>query len=311
MGERLKGKSAVVTGSGQGIGRAVALALAGEGARIITNNRTPGTPGGDAETTAQEIRAAGGDAVAVFADVTGFDEASRLIQTCVDRFSRIDILVNCAAAVGPGVIYDMTEVEWDVLINSHLKSTFNTCRHATPLMKAQGYGRIINSSSDAAHYYTIGSAAYCAAKGGVISLSRYIARELGHDGVTCNAICPEAATRLTANDYTLYYLRDCYKAGMMSDAQLQFLLNLRGPEFVAPFYAYLATDAAAAINGRVFRVGDGQVALLADPFDLKAIYKDEDLGPWTVDELSRIVPLSLSLELSPVPPHAKREGTPC
>jgi 3-oxoacyl-[acyl-carrier protein] reductase len=311
MGTRLAGKSAVVTGSGQGIGRAVAVSLAAEGARIVTNNRTPGTPGGDAETTAQEIRAAGGEAVAVFADVTGFDDARRLIQTCVDRFGRLDILVNCAATVGPGLIYDMTEEEWDVLINSHLKSTFNTCRHATPLMKAQGYGRIINSSSDAAHYYTIGSAAYCAAKGGVISLSRYIARELGHDGVTCNAICPEAATRLTANDYTLYYLRECYKAGMMSDAQLQFLLNLRGPEFVAPFYVYLATDAAATINGRVFRVGDGQVALLADPFDLKGIYKDEALGPWTLEELSRIVPLSLSLELPPVPPHARREATPC
>jgi hypothetical protein len=97
---------------------------------------------------------------------------------------------------------------------------------------------------------------------------------------------------------------------MMSDAQLQFLLNLRGPEFVAPFYVYLATDAAAHINGRVFRVGDGQVALLADPFDLKGIYKDEALGPWTLEELSRIVPLSLALELSPVPPHAKRGEAP-
>jgi NAD(P)-dependent dehydrogenase (short-subunit alcohol dehydrogenase family) len=255
-------------------------------------------------------RLEGKNAVALFADVTGYDEAARLIRTCVDRFSRIDILVNCAAAVGPGLIYDMSEAEWDAQIARHLKSSFSTCRHAAPLMKAQGNRRIINSASDAAHYFALGSAAYSAAKGRGINLSRYIARELGHDGVRCNAVCPEAATRLTANDYTLNYIRECYKAGCLSNAQLHFRLNLRRPEFAAPFYVYLVTDAAANINGRVFRVGNGQVALLADPSDLKCIHKGEAVGPWAQEELSRIVPRSLSSDLPPVPPYAKRECAP-
>jgi 3-oxoacyl-[acyl-carrier protein] reductase len=312
MGQRLKGKGAVVTGSGQGIGRAVAIAMAQEGARVVTNNRQAGTEGGDAETTAQHIRAAGGKAVAIFADVGEYESAGRLVQACVDNFGRMDIVVNCAANVGPGAIHEMTEKDWDDLIRVHLKGTFNTCRHATPLMKAQGSGRIINTTSNAWYGITAGSAAYSAAKGGIVSLTREIAREMGAFGLTCNAIAPEAATRIgPGNPITDHALREWYRAGMMSEAELHFFLNLPGPECVAPFYVYLATDRAANINGRVFRCGDGVVALYAEPFELKGIYKDHKKdGPWTLEELTEIVPRSLTTGLGPIPPYPPRDKAP-
>jgi len=302
----------VVTGSGQGIGRAVAVAMAQEGARVVTNNRQAGTEGGDAETTAQEIRALGGEAVATFADVGDYESAGRLIRTCVDNFGRIDILVNCAANVGPGVIYEMTEKEWDDLIRVHLKGTFNTCRHATPLLKAQGSGRIINTASVAWYYITVGSAAYSAAKGGIVSLTREIAREMGAFGLTCNAIAPDAATRIgPGSPMTDYGLREWYKAGMMSEAELKFCLNVPGPEFVAPLYVYLATDEASHINGRVFRDGGGSISLYPEPVEVRTIHKDpKRQGPWTLDELVEIVPRSLTVGLGPIPPYPPREKAP-
>ncbi len=130
MANILRDRVAVVTGSGQGIGRAIAKAMAKEGAMVVTNNRWPGTPGGDAETTAKEIIDTGGQAVAFFDDVSRFEVAQKLIQTAVDNFGGLDILLNNAGALERKMVWDMTEEDWDRSVGSSLKGSFNCIRHA-------------------------------------------------------------------------------------------------------------------------------------------------------------------------------------
>ena len=136
MEDKLKNRVAIVTGSGQGIGKAIALALAGEGAKVVTNNRRAGTAGGDAATAAGEIAASGGQAVPFFGDVADFDTARRLVRTAVDAFGKLDILVNNAGTANMEVrCWEMSEADWDECIDSHLKGSFNCIRHASAIMK--------------------------------------------------------------------------------------------------------------------------------------------------------------------------------
>ena len=183
MAGKLTGKVALVTGSGQGIGKAVVMALAAEGARVVTNNRKPGTQGGDAATVAEEIKAAGGEAVPFFGSVSDFKEAQQAIQTAVKSFGRIDIVVNNAGSDAPKMVWNMSEEEWDMSINSYLKSSFNCIRHATPLMREQKWGRIINTTLTA-WLGAVGHCNYSAAKAGIVGLTRAVAREVGRYGIT-------------------------------------------------------------------------------------------------------------------------------
>jgi len=303
MSQRLNGKGAVVTGAGRGIGRAIALDLAAEGASVVVNDpgvawEGSGTDLGPADEVVREVKNRGGQAVANYDSVADFGKAEGLIKSCVDNFGRLDILVNCAGIVRPGVIFDITEEDWDAMIDVHLKGTFNCCRHASVLMRDQRSGRIINTASNAWYGITLGSAAYSAAKGGIVSLTRYLSREMRRYGVTCNAIAPEAATRLTDSEYTKASLREWYEAGTMTKAQLEEFLDLAGPEFFAALVVYLATDEAANINGRVLRCGGGVVALHAEPYELKGIYKDhKKYGPWTLDELTELIPKTIARDL--------------
>ena len=299
MEQRLKGKNAVVTGSGRGIGRAIALALAAEGASVVVNDLGGGLDGIGADVApvdevVQEIKNLGGMAVANYDSVADFAAAERLIKSCVDNFGRLDILVNCAGISKGGTIYEMSEEDWDAVINVHLKGTFNCCRHACALMAQQGSGRIINTTSEE-WLGTVGGTAYPAAKGGIVSLTRSMAREMGRYGVTCNAIAPEAATRMTANESIQVRYRLWYEAGYMSKERLDELLDMPGPEAVAPIVLYLATDEAANINGRVFGCCGGRVTLYSEPEEVKAIYKDHKKdGPWTLDELIELIPKTLA-----------------
>lgn len=301
----LEGKVAVISGSGQGIGRAIAIAMAQEGAKIITNNRKPGTEGGDAETTAKAIRESGGEAVPVFSDVAKFDEAQKLIQSAVDNFGKIDILVNCAGADAPRMIWNMTEEEWDRCVGSFLKGTFNTTRHACGFMRQQRWGRILNMSSDA-FLGTVGHANYGAAKGGIVSFSRSIAREMGRYNVTCNAICPEAATRFTLAPDVVEGFKKRYEAGLITKERLDELLGVPPPELLAPFIVYLASDEAWNINGNVFRVSGGEITLFSEPIRARAIFKSE--GIWTQQELSELIPKTLAAGLvNPAPPETEKK----
>lgn len=286
MSGRLKDRVAIVTGSGQGIGQAVAVAMAKEGAKVVTNNRSPGTKGGDAETTAQQIIDIGGQAVSFFGSVSDFGVANQLIQTTVDKFGRLDILVNNAGTDRPHMVWNMTEEEWDMCVDSFLKGSFNCTRFACGVMKEQKWGRIINTTSTA-WLGTVGHCNYGAAKAGIVGLTRAIAREMGRYGVTCNAYAPTAATRFTMSEEIVAGFKKRYAAGLMTKERYEELTHPPRPETVTSFLVYLGTDEAANINGQVFDVTGGSIAIYSEPVKKKAINKE---GLWTVEELIELVP---------------------
>ena len=287
MGDRLKDKVAIVTGSGQGIGGAIAIALAEEGASVVTNTRRQGTEGGDAETVAKQINDNGGQAISFFGSISDFDVAEKLIQTAVDKFGRLDIMVNNAGADQPHMVWNMTEAEWDTCVDSFLKGSFNCTRFACGVMREQKWGRIINTTSTA-WLGTVGHCNYGAAKAGIVGLTRSIAREMGRYGVTCNAYAPTAGTRFTLSEDIVAGFTKRYESGLLTKERYEELTNPPGPESVTPFLVYLCSEEAADLNGQVFDVTGGNIALYSEPVKAKAIDKKE--GLWTVDELIDLVP---------------------
>ncbi len=300
MGERLKGKVAVVTGSGQGIGRAIAIGMANEGAKVITNNRRPGTEGGDAETTAKEIKEAGGEAIPVFADISKPEEARRLIQAAVDNFGRIDILVNNAGVNRDRMIWKMSEEEWDTVIKVILYGCFYCTNRASAIMREQRSGRIINISSRLA-LGAVGQSNYVAAKAGILGFTRAVARDLGRYGITCNAIFPLAATRMMLAPEVLAAREKRIAAGIqtVSEAGKE---ELPDPMCVAPIAVYLASDEAANVNGQVFFSKGPEISLYSHPEKVKSIFAPS--GIWTVEELASVFPTTLGEGLvNPAPPQ--------
>jgi len=301
MGDLLKDRVAVITGSGQGVGRAIAIAMAKEGAKVVTNNRRAGAAGGDAETVAGEIKIMGGEAVPFFGSISEFDVAEKLIQATVKSFGRVDILINNAGADAPRMVWNMTEEDWDRCLDSYLKGSFNCIRFASALMREQRWGRIINTTSTA-WLGTVGHCNYGAAKAGIVGLTRAVAREVGRYGVTCNAYAPTAATRFTISGEVIDGFKKRYEAGLMTKERFEELTNPPAPETVAPFIIYLCTDAAADINGQAFDVTGGSIALYSEPVKKKSIDKKE--GLWTVEELIDLVPkVLLEGYKNPSPPQ--------
>jgi 3-oxoacyl-[acyl-carrier protein] reductase len=207
---RFDGKVAIVTGSGQGIGKSIAKALAAEGAKVVTNNRKEGQNGGDAATVASEIKAAGGEAVPFFGSVSDYNESQKLIQTAVNKYGRIDILVNNAATMLRGPLIDHTEAQIREIIDINMMGCIFCCQHVIPYMAKQRYGKIINISSGAGLQAEPGIAVYSATKYAVIGLTEALAPELGYYNINVNAVCPGAIkTRMSEeggvyNDNALY-----------------------------------------------------------------------------------------------------------
>lgn len=290
MANILNKRVAVITGSGQGIGRAIAIAMAREGARVITNSRSPGTPGGDAATTAREIDDLGGQARAVFCDVSKYEQAQHLVQNAVSHFGRIDILVNNAIVYVNLPIWEMTEGDWDKCLDTGLKGVFNCTRHASTFMKDQEWGRIVSVTSVSA----LGSyafSAYGAAKAGIVGLTRCLATDLGKYGVTCNAFAPSASTRWSARSLAMEERwRERYEAGSMTREQYLAKINVASPspETVPPLVVYLCSEQAADINGQVFRINGGRIAVFSEPAERNPIEKKDSI--WSVEELSSLVP---------------------
>jgi len=299
MGDALKDRVAVITGSGQGMGKAIAVGMAAEGAKIITNNRRQGTEGGDAQTVADEIKKAGGEATAVFGDASRWGDAQNLIDTAVNTYGRIDILVNNAGADFPRMMWNMTEEDWDRCLGAVLKTAFNCSRFATAYMRQQRYGRIINNTSSA-WLGTVGHVNYGAAKAGVVGLTRATAREAGKYGVTCNCFAATAKTRMTVNPDVEAGMKKRYEQGLITKERLDELLNPPEIETVAPLVIYLASEKAADINGHIFDIMGGKLALYSEPAQVKSIFKLE--GLWTQAELADIVPKTLADNLdNPAP----------
>jgi len=305
MGRRLAGKRAVVTGAGRGIGRAIAELLAAEGAAVVVNDLGAsidgaGTARGVADEVVDAIRSAGGAAVANYDSVADFDGAEAIIETAVRELGGIDILVNNAGILRDRMVFNMSEEEWDAVIAVHLTGTFNCTRHAARRMREQRGGRIVSMASTSGVYGNPGQANYGAAKDGITGLTRVVARELGKYGVTVNAVCPAAATRMTATvDDRARAARS--KAGVATPAGRQAAtLQHLGPENVAPWVVYLATDAASHVNGKVFVAMGGMISLLDDPAPVRTIQKD---GRWTPEEIATIFSRTLGMDLvNPAPP---------
>jgi 3-oxoacyl-[acyl-carrier protein] reductase len=301
MGERVMGKNAVVTGSSHGVGRAVAMALAAEGANVVVNGSGAGPEGlgtelGPLNETVDQIVSRGGVAIASCGSVADFTYAGRLIATCVDNFGSVDILVNCAGIPEVGSIVDVPPETWHRVVDVHLNGTFNCCRHAAPLMVQQRRGRIINTASHA-FLGIYGGTAYAAAKGGIISLTRAMARDLSEHGVTCNVFCPGAKTRLSSGEAYEEKMRLLFAKGWLNEAQRDGGLHPPPPESVTPLVLYLATDEAAKISGHVFVVTGGYVGLFPEPKEERLAWKDyRKNGPWTVDELATLLPAQLGLD---------------
>jgi len=251
MGCLLRDKVAIVTGSGKGLGRAIALSLAREGGKVVTNNRQPGTPGGDCETVAQEIKRMGCEAIPCYADVSDFEEAQKLIQTAINNFGTVHILVNNAGISGGKVMpWEIREEEWDRMIQIHLKGTFNCTRHCCDLMKKQQWGRIINCTSGS-WISRSGGCHYAAAKAGIVGFTRAIAMDMREYGVTCNAYHPYAKTDILG-PHVAYLVEQRLRQGKIDKEEYEWQLNPPGPGAAGPLVAYLASEEASYINGKVY-----------------------------------------------------------
>jgi NAD(P)-dependent dehydrogenase (short-subunit alcohol dehydrogenase family) len=296
MANRLEGKVAVVTGAGRGIGKEIALALAGEGANIVVDD--PGVErdgSGKSMAPADEvvkiIKDKGGQAIAIYETVDDHGGAEKLIRACIDKFGRIDILCNVAGILREQMVWKMTEDNWDSVINVHLKGTFNCCKFACAHMKEQNSGRIINTTSDAWRRGSFGQTNYSAAKAGIVGFTRALSLEMVKFGVTCNVISPGAATRMTVDDKVIESFKKRYEAGEITKERLDAMLDAPGPELVPPIAVYLATEAAANITGRVFGCTGGDITIFSEPMPIRSIYRDhKKQGPWTIEELNVLMP---------------------
>jgi len=308
MTDNLKGRNAVVTGAGRGIGRAVAILLAQEGANVVVNDPGVSVDGtghddGPAEQVANEIKQAGGNAVANYDSVATAEGGENIVRQCVDAFGRIDILINVAGILRDRMVFNMSEEEWDAVINVHLKGHFNTIKPASQLMRQQRYGRIVNFSSISGLRGNSGQANYGAAKAGIAGLTRVVARDLGRYGVTTNCIAPGAMTRMVAQ--VPESARQLRAARGMGPAPAPQAIAERTPEQVAPMTIWLCTDDAWNVNGKIFHVSGGTVSLAHEETPMRQITKD---GKWTIEELVNLVPnLLLAGVQNPAPPPAELE----
>jgi len=287
MARLCKGRVAIVTGAARGVGREHALALANNGAKVIVNDLGGAVDGTGADTTpaqqvVDEIKAMGGEAEVNGDDVSSWDGAKNMIDQAISTFGKLDIVVNNAGILRDRMLVNMTEEEWDSVIQVHLKGTFAPSRHAAAhwrqVSKETGekvQGRIINTSSTSGIYGNVGQTNYGAAKAGIAAFTIIAARELGRIGVTVNAISPTAYTRMT-EDLREYTPEDIEK---------------RDPAWVSPTIVYLSSLEAGDITGRVIQAGNGQVAVCEGwrrGAEIKQTKDIEALGASLRDMISRV-----------------------
>ena len=278
---RLDGRVAIVTGSGRGIGRSVALLLARQGAAVVVNDLGvaldgSGTDASPAQQVVKEITAAGGQAAASGADISDHAAAEGLIGEAIENFGRLDVVVNVAGILRDRMIFNMAEQEWDDVIRVHLKGTFNTSKfaaaHWRSLREETAQNRIINFTSVSGLHGAPGQPNYAAAKMGIVGLTMSCANSLAKYGVTANAISPGAATRMTAS------VPDERRRG-----SLPAQTDERSPDNVAPIVAYLASEQSGWINGRVLHSSGYEVSLYNNPQPISRII---GTSAWDVDDLA-------------------------
>lgn len=309
MGTLLENKVAIVTGSGRGIGRGIALKLADEGAKVVVNDLGGAVDGsGDSTTPADEvvneIKARGGEAVANYDSVAEMTGGENIVKTALDSFEQLDIVVAVAGILRDRMLFNMTEQEWDAVISVHLKGTFTVSKAASIVFRQQRSGRIITFSSTSGLYGNSGQANYGAAKDGIAGFTRAVARDLGRYGVTVNSISPGANSRMT--ETVPQSARDIRAAsGMQANSAVTPLELNRDPEDVAPMVAWLASGEAKDVNGHIFHCQGGQISLMSTPSEERTLRKN---GRWTVEEIDAMFPGTLGMDMvNPSPPQPPRQ----
>ncbi len=265
----LDGKVVAVTGGGGGIGRAVALGAAAEGAKIVVADIGVSMAGEDptsevAEGVVAEIAAAGGEAVAVADDVSTMSGGQHIIDTALEGWGRIDGVVAVAGILRERMLFNMSEDEWDSVVATHLKGHFTVFRAAAAVMRKQEGGGSLVGFTSGAFAGSVAQANYAAAKGGVVSLVRSAAAGLHRYGITANAVAPVARTRMSAN------------------VPME-LAEMGEPEDVAPMVVYLLSDRSRHVTGQVYTVVGSKIAVWNQPVEVRAVYS---AGRWTPAEIA-------------------------
>jgi len=283
----LEGKSAIVTGSSKGLGRAYAIAMAEAGAKVVVNGRTAM----EVEAVVQEIKNGGGEAVACVESVSSWEGAQRTIQCARDSFGRLDILVNNAGITRDRTLLKMTEEDWDEVIAIHMKGTFACGKFAALEMQGQGSGRIINVTSGAGLMGNFGQTNYAAAKAGIIGMTMTWALELAKYNITVNAIRAAAMTRII-QPLVDRAVREAEEAGLPVPKPED--LGIYPPEAAAPLVVFLASDEAAWINGQVIAIDGPRLVLWSHPKPVRSAYM---FPRWTVEMLMKYFKETTGAEL--------------
>ena len=277
----LEGKVIAVTGAGRGIGRAIALDVAREGARVVVNDYGVSMDGQEptsevADSVVAEIEALGGEAIANASSVAEMSGGASIVASAVERFGRIDGVVCAAGILRERMLFNMSEQEWDPVIATHLKGTFTVFRAASEIMRKQKSGTLIGVTSGA-FTASVGQANYSAAKGGIVSLTRSAAAGLYKYGVTANCIAPAAKSRMSG--------------------QVPFGFEMGEPEDVAPMVSFLLGDQARSITGQIYTVNGGRIAVWNQPAEIRDMVKD---GRWTVEEIASKLADAVGQERMPI-----------
>jgi NAD(P)-dependent dehydrogenase (short-subunit alcohol dehydrogenase family) len=283
-----EGRVVVVTGAGRGIGRGHALEFARQGAKVVVNDLGAevdgtGASDGPAGEVVEEIRATGAEAVANGEDISDWDGAKRLIDAALTTFGGLDVVVNNAGILRDRMLVNMTDSEWDAVINVHLRGTFAPMRWAAEYWRDRvkagqsNDARIINTTSPSGIYGNVGQTNYGAAKAGIASMTVIAAMELGRYGVTVNAIAPAALTRMTEN----------LGFGQGGRERKTEEFDPNDPDNIAPLVVWLGSGESAAITGRVFNVHGGRISVAEGWVAGPGVEKDDR---WETTELGAVIP---------------------